>query len=388
VKNPGERQLDTALQHFGEEEKIKGAVVPPIFQNSLFVFEDFESFSDKLPRQDSEPPFVYSRTGNPSLHVVEKKIAFLEKTERCKVYGSGMAAISCAIMSCTQSGSHIVCIDTCYSNTHQMLQDYLPRYGITTTFVDGRCADNVIDAIRPETTLIYLESPSTFVFQLQDIEKITKVARERKIKTIFDNSYSSPIFQTPAEMGVDLVVHSATKYLGGHSDITAGVLCGSAEHLDAMMSNEVLLYGSALAPFPAWLLLRGLRTLRIRMKQHEIAGNAVASYLESSKFVERVNHVSLESFPQRELYLKQMRGSSGLLSFVPKFQSKEEVERFADGLDLFQLGVSWGGFESLCVPAPVKPLAFDEERWVIRLYCGLEDPRDMIADLEQAFSAV
>lgn len=386
--NPGERLLDTALQHVGEEEKILGAVVPPIFQNSLFVFDDFESFANVLPNQTSGLPYTYSRVGNPSLHVVEKKLAYLEKTDRAKVYGSGMAAISCAIMSSVAQGSHVVAVDTLYSNSHQMLQDYLPKFGVTTTFVDGRCAEEVIDALRPETSLIYLESPSTMFFRLQDLSAITKVAREREITTLFDNSYSTPVYQTPSEMGIDLVVHSATKYLGGHSDITAGVLCGSASHLDAMIKNEVLLYGSALAPFPAWLLLRGMRTLRVRMNQHQLAGNAVARWLQENDQVERVHHVGLHTFPQRDLFLKQMRGSGGLLSFEPKFQDRESITHFMNALDLFQIGVSWGGFESLAVALLAKPLDFEEERWVIRLYTGLEDPLDMIADLQQAFRAV
>jgi cystathionine beta-lyase/cystathionine gamma-synthase len=377
--------LDTYLQHYAEEEKILGAVVPPIFQNSLFVFEDFESFSNSVPNPVHGKPYVYSRTANPSMHIVEQKLAYLEHTDRAKVFGSGMGAISCAIMSCISGGSHVVAVDTSYSNTRQMLEQYLPRFGVETTFVVGDSPEEVISAVRPETTLIYLESPSTFLFKLQDLETITRFAREKGIKTIIDNSYATPIFQTPADFGVDLIVHSATKYLGGHSDITAGVVCGPREHMEGLLQNEVLLYGSALAPFPAWLLLRGMRTLHLRMKQHQIAGNQVAQWLLKSPFVQMVNHVGLECYPQRELYLKQMRGSGGLLSFEPRFQSKEQISRFMNALKLFQMGVSWGGFESLCVSLFIKPMTFDEQRWVVRVYCGLEDPTDMIADLQQAF---
>jgi cystathionine beta-lyase/cystathionine gamma-synthase len=383
-----ELRLDTNLQHFAEDEKILGAVVPPIFQNSLFVFDDYDVFAGNLSNQSFGPPFVYSRVSNPSLDVVERKLAFLEKTERAKVFGSGMGAISSGIMSCVENGAHVVAVDTTYSNARQMLEMYLPRFGVTTTFVDGLNADEVIGAIQPETTLVYLESPSTFVFRFQDLEPIARHARKKGIKTIIDNSYSTPIFQTPAELGVDIVVHSATKYLAGHSDITAGVLCASTEHIEKMLKNEVLLFGSALAPFPAWLLLRGLRTLRLRMKQHEAAGNLLAAYLASSPHVERVYHAGMESHPQRALFLKQMRGSGGLLSFEPAFQEQDQIRSFMKALKLFQIGVSWGGFESLCVPLFIQPLGFSKERWVVRIYCGLEDPQDMIDDLAQAFNAV
>ena len=380
--------LDTYLQHFAEDEKLHGAVVPPIFQNSLFVFENFEQFADQGDSALDSEVYRYSRVSNPTVSIVEKKLAFLEKTESAKVFGSGMGAISCAIMSCVSQGSHVVAIDTCYSNARQMLEQYLPKFEVSTTFVEGSSVDEIADAIRPETSLIYLESPSTFVFKLQNIEAVTKIAREKGIKTALDNSYSSPILQNPAEMGVDLITHSATKYLGGHSDIVAGALCGPKEHLQKMITNEVLLYGSILAPFPAWLMLRGLRTLRIRIAQHQLAGNQVAEWLSKCPMIDRVHHVGSPSNPQRELFLKQMRGSAGLLSFEPKFQTREEVTRFVDSLKLFQIGVSWGGFESLVVAAEYKPKDYPEPRWLVRLYCGLEDPEDMVADLDQAFSAM
>ncbi|HEY3780593.1 MAG TPA: aminotransferase class I/II-fold pyridoxal phosphate-dependent enzyme [Fimbriimonadaceae bacterium] len=381
--------IDTDLQHFAEDTKILGAVVPPIFQNSLFVFDTYEEFSSGMAglSKDQEK-YYYSRISNPSMAVAEKKIAHLEHTDRAKVFGSGMAAVSCAIMSCVHQDAHVVAVDTCYSNTRQMLQDYLPKFGVKSTFVEGSCSEEVIDNFTPETKLIVLESPSTFFFKLQDLETICKAAKAKKITTMIDNSYSTPIFQTPADFGVDLIVHSATKYLAGHSDITAGVICGPESHMANLIQNEVVIYGSALAPFPAWLLTRGMRTLKLRMKQHELAGNFVAEYLQDSPLVDRVHHVGLASFPQKDLYRKQMSGSGGLISFEPKFQTLEEVTRFINALELFQIGVSWGGFESLVVGAVSQPLGYQEKRWVIRLYCGLEGPEDLVADLETAFKMV
>jgi cystathionine beta-lyase/cystathionine gamma-synthase len=388
VKDKTPKSIDTDLQHYAEDEKIHGAVVPPIFQNSLFVFDTYEDFSSGMAGlSKDEEKYYYSRISNPSMTVPEKKIAHLEHTHRAKVFSSGMAAVSCAIMSCVHQGAHVVAVDTCYSNTRQMLQDYLPKFGVKSTFVEGTCLEEVIDSFTDDTKLVVLESPSTFFFKLQDIEAICRAAKAKGIKTMIDNSYSTPIFQTPADFGVDLIVHSATKYLGGHSDITAGVICGPESHMSHLIKDEMVIYGSALAPFPAWLLTRGMRTLKLRMKQHELAGNFVAEWLEDSPFVERVHHVGLASFPQKDLYRKQMTGSGGLISFEPKFQTKEEVARFINALELFQIGVSWGGFESLVVGAILGPMGYKEKRWVIRLYCGLEGPEDLVADLEQAFVA-
>lgn len=375
----------TRLQHFAEEKQSGSPVVPPIYQNSLFVFDKVDELWH-LPQEDPfGPPFHYSRISNPTLDTVERKLASLEGAERAKVYGSGMGAISSAIMACVESGSHVVALDTCYGPTKQLLNDYLPRFGVKTTFVHGMTPESILDAIRPETTCIYLESPSSIVFRLQDIRKVTSVAREKGIATIFDNSYSSPYYQNPIAMGIDIVVHSASKYLGGHSDITAGVLCTSSDRLARIVTLETALFGAAMAPFPAWLLLRGLRTLEIRMQRAQMVGNAIAEFLKTCPEVERINHVGDPDSSQRDLFQSQMRGSSSLLSFEPKNQDIEAVKRFVEGLDLFQIGVSWGGFESLCVPIWYHPLDWDQPRWVIRLYAGLEDPKDLMTDIRQSF---
>jgi cystathionine beta-lyase len=374
---------DTLLQHLGEDEKVLGAVVPPIFQNSLFVFPDQASFTaagaDPLNNCS-----LYSRVGNPSLHVAEQKIAMLEGAERCKLIGSGMGAITAAIMSTVESGSHVVAVDGCYGPVRDLLTDYLARFGVTHTFVDGACPEDVIDAIRPETTLVYLESPSSLIFRLQDIRTIAKACREKGVTTIIDNTYSTPLYQNPIEMGVDIVVHSASKYMSGHSDVIAGAICSTEKRMDRILKKEIALLGSILAPFPAWLITRGLRTLKLRLKAHEIAGQAVAEWMEDQSWVDRVNHVGLRTFPQRELMIHQMKGTGGLFSFEPKNQTQEACDTFVNNLQLFQLGVSWGGFESLVVQSTVAPLHYKEARRVIRLFIGLEDPEDLMADLTQA----
>ncbi len=373
----------TLLQHLGEEEKIKGAVSPPVFLNSLFVFDNLDDFVNPNRKLDG-PEFYYTRVGNPSLTIVEKKIAALEKTDKAKVFGSGMAAITAAILACVEQGSHIVCVDTSYGPTREFLAVYLPKFGVTTTFVSGLDTDELIAAIRPETTLVILESPGSLIFRLQDFRAITTYCREKGIKTMTDNSYAAGVFQKPAELGVDIVCQTATKYLAGHSDLVAGVVAGSEEFIDTMTMREIQWLGSLLMPFGAWMLMRGMRTLKVRMKHAEEQGNAMCAWLKSQPWVDRVFHVGDPDFPQKALRDAQMTGSNSLLSFAPKDQSDEWTRAFIQGLEVFQLGVSWGGFESLSVPLDIEAIGYDGPKRVIRLYVGLEELEDLTADLANA----
>ncbi len=382
-----ETHAETLIQHLGEESHILGAVVPPIFQNSLFIFDDWDEFRASFS-YDGETRFNYSRITNPTLDLVERKIAALEKMERAKLFSSGMAAISAAIMSCVSQGDHVVCVDTVYGPTRTFLLDYLPKFGITTTMVDGRDPQEWIDATRPETKLFYLESPGSILFRLQDFRPICDFARSKGISTITDNSYATPLFQQPSTMGVDIVVHSASKYFGGHSDVIAGIVATSSERMLKMINGEVALFGGALAPFPAWLILRSLRTMPIRLRAHQETANTVATWVRNRPEILRVHHVGFDDFPQADLRDKQMSGSSGLFSFEPKFTEEIQVRKFCESLRVFRMGVSWGGHESLVVPTWQQPMDWDEAKWVVRLYCGLEHPDDLIADIRQALEAV
>lgn len=377
---------DTILQHLGEEEKIKGAVVPPIFQNSLYVFDSLEEFSTVIDRYNGgdQNAYFYARHGAPNLTILEQKIAALEGVDRAKVFAGGMAAISAAIFACVETGSHVVCVDSCYGPTRRFFDEYLKRLGILTTFVEGSDTDEVIAAIRPETTLVYLESPGSLIFKMQDLEAIASYCKSKGILTMIDNSYASPLFQNPAKFGIDVVLHSATKYLAGHSDLTAGVVAGSNEFMDRLIRQEIDLIGGLIAPFTGWLLLRGMRTLSLRMKHAQEQGNTIAKWLVEQPWVEEVRHVGLDSFDQKALREKQMTGTSSLLSFIPKNQSTEWLSNFMNGLKVYQKGVSWGGFESLAVGFPYKPMDWSEARNIIRIYNGLEDPADLIEDLKQA----
>lgn len=377
---------DTLIQHLGEKKDGPSPVVPPIVQTSLFVHPNLDSFWGSMFDPDSDKEhFIYSRVGNPNLSVAEKKIAALEGTEAALLFNSGMSAISSAMLSVLSEGGHVVYVDTIYGPSKHFIEEWLPRFGVTHTAVSGLDTQELLDAIKPETQLIYLESPSSIVFRLQDIEAICAVAKQKGIATLLDNSYASPIFQQPAKFGIDFVCHSATKYIAGHSDVVAGVVAGTKARMTRIMEQEGQWLGTLLAPFPAWLLLRGLRTLPIRMRAAQETGQALFEFLAGRPEVEKVLHVGDPQFAQKALRDKQMSGTSSLLSFRPKVQDLDRIKAFIEGLCLFQIGVSWGGFESLSVPIPLTPGA-DPKDWVIRLYGGLEDTGDLCADLGKSLA--
>src|SRR5579862_5742597 len=256
-------RFETICTHFGEDpSRYLGAVVPPIFQNSLFTFEssgakerNYSITPDgNAPAGGVSLAYDYSRVANPTNDIAEAKIAALEGGERARLFGSGMAAVSAAVFSCIKAGDHVVVPHTVYGPTRQLLNSYLDRFGIEVTQIHGDDPNEWTAALRPNTTLFYLESPSSVVFRQQDLAAVAAIARANGIATIVDNSWATPIFQSPIRFGIDLVVHSATKYLGGHSDIVAGVVIGSAERLKRMTFEEGCLFGGMLDPFAAWLL--------------------------------------------------------------------------------------------------------------------------------------
>ena len=375
--------VEAILSHLGEEEKLLGAVTPPIFQNSLFVHESAESLLNTMAHSIDGPPYFYSKIANPTVQIVEKKLAALDGMESCKVTGGGIGAISIALSSELESGAHAVVVESAYGPTRGYLS-YMEKFGVSWTGVDGADPEEVMDSVKPETKLIFMESPSSLLFQLQDVPAITKYAREKGITTFFDNTYNTSLHMRPAEFGVDVVIQSASKYLGGHSDLNAGVICSDENRMGRIVRNEISHYANLLHPFSAWLLLRGLRTLKLRLTQHEAAANQVAQWLCARPEVERLHHISLPSFPQRDLYQKLMSGSGGLFSFEPVNQEESAVMAFCNALQVFQRGISWGGFESLVVPSLTPTPWGKSKSWVIRLFCGLEDPEQLRQDVEAA----
>lgn len=378
---------ETLIQHLGEENKLLGSVAPPLHLTSTFVFNEVGDWNQSY----NEPltgPCMYSRISNPTVRMAEQKIAALEEADACKLFTSGMAAISAAILSCVKSGDHIIAVDTIYGPTKELLTQWLPRFGVTCTYVSGVDLDEIKLAATEATKLVVMESPSSFFFYLQDLEAITSWAKPLGITTMIDNSYATPWRQQPAKLGVDIVCHSATKYLGGHSDVVAGALCCSKERMIKLMREEVALFGGALHPFGAWQILRGLRTLPLKVKAVAESADQVAAWVRQQPWVRETLHVGFEDFPQKELRDKQMSGWTGLFSFIPQCQDEKTVHAFLEALVIFQLGVSWGGHESLAVALKPSCLLRPEPTWLVRLYCGLEHPDDMIKDIQQAAAKV
>ncbi|KAA3660369.1 MAG: aminotransferase class V-fold PLP-dependent enzyme [Calditrichaeota bacterium] len=388
-----EHKLETQLQHFGENRQdYHGAVVPPIFQNSLFTFESWEAIDAAF--DDRTKNCIYTRGKNPSVSLVEEKIANLAGGESAKLFGSGMAAISAAILHFLQPGDHVITVQNIYGPTNNLLNAYLRRkMNIEVTYISGEHIDDFAGTITERTRLIYLESPSSAVFRLQDIAAVAKLAKEKGVKTIIDNTWATPIFQKPLGMGIDLEVHSCSKYFGGHSDIVAGVIIGCEQDIREIAVNEFELLGGKMAPFEAWLILRSLRTMPIRMQKHQENALQVADFLEEHPKIRSVNYPGLPSFPQFELGRKQMSGYSGLLSFELAMDDLSQIKNFFNSLKVFQIGVSWGGHESL-IYAPaisyLKELPPEQFKNLgislgdMRISVGLENGDDLVEDLAQA----
>lgn len=383
--------LSFILNHLGEDrERGYDAVVPPIVQSGNFTYPTVAAMRAVVQREMDQP--LYTRGYNPTVAMLRKKIAALEHAEDALVFSSGAAAMAAAVMSFTKAGDHIVCVHKPYSWTKKLLSELLIRFGVEHSFVDGTDAENYRKAIRPNTTFFILESPNSLTFELQDLAAVAAIAKEHGILTVCDNSFSSPLYQNPIDLGMDMVVHSATKYLNGHSDVVAGVLAGSHAHIRQVMSKEFMTLGAAPSPHDAWLLMRGLRTLPLRMERSADSAEKVARFLEAQPKVKCVHWPGLDSHPQHALAKRQMKRVAGLMSIELNAPDVAAVERFCDNLKTFLIAVSWGGYESLQWPvcALQGPSGYytDLPFSMIRLYVGLEDPDELIADLGQALAKV
>ncbi len=382
---------NTILVH-DEERQAHGAVVPPIFQNSLFTFENWDAIDEAFDHKSEA--FLYSRLLNPTVKVAEDKIAKLCRAEKAKLCASGIAAVSSAILHCVNGGDHIITIRNIYGPTNNLISTYLKeKFQVSVSYVDGQDVDEFEQAIQVNTKLIYLESPASLTFELQDLAAIAKLAKERNILTVIDNTWASPLYQKPIELGIDIEVHSVSKYLCGHSDVIAGVIVSTEKIINKILLAEHELFGAKMAPFEGWLILRSLRTLSLRMKAHMDSAQRIAEYLEGHKSVKKVHYLGLKSFPQYELAIKQMSGFGGLMSVQLDTDNIPKIKKFVNALTLFKIGVSWGGHDSL-VYAPVisylkelSPEKFEAmgiDAGLIRISIGLEDIDDLIEDLNEA----
>lgn len=378
------------INHLGEDHAAYfNAIAPPIVQTSNFQFETVELMRQAFA--DEMGGYLYSRGLNPTVDILRKKLAALDGAEDALVFNNGAAATFAAVMANVKSGDHILSVHHPYSWTVHLFDQILSRFGVTVTYADGTDTDSFLAQVRDNTALIYLESPNSWWLDVQDLRAIGAFARNRDIVTVIDNSFCTPLYQRPIELGIDISMQTATKYIGGHSDTLGGVLCGSAAMMRKIFLSEYLCAGNGIQPFNAWLLLRGLRTLPARIDRITHSTKKVFEFLKTVSRIESLIFPLDPSFPQYELARQQMTGACGLISFYMKAQSIDEIETFCNRLKAFRMAVSWGGHESLIIPkcAGIKREDFNPQLPVhrmIRIYVGLEDPDFLINDLNQGFN--
>ncbi|ERH62999.1 hypothetical protein N172_09095 [Pantoea dispersa EGD-AAK13] len=374
----------TLLTH--DQRHEQGAVTPPIYQSSLFTFSDYDSMIARFRGESDQP--LYSRVDNPTVKALQDKVAALEGGDACLAFASGMAAISNAILSVVQPGAKVVCVNHVYPDTYRFLRGFCQRFGITTQFVDGD-DEAAVAAALSGASLLYLESPSSWVMSEQNLRQLATLARDAGVVTLIDNSWASPIFQQPLLYGIDIVVHSASKYISGHSDVVAGLVIASHQHINNIARHISPFLGGKLSANEASLLMRGLRTLPLRMKQHQQSALQLAEKLRDHPQVSAVCHPGLNPPAWSTL-----RGYSGLFSFAVTEQV--DIPQFCNALQLFHMGVSWGGFESLVMPAISvinqasefnSAQDFGVSPRLIRISVGLEETDDLWTDLNQALAA-
>ena len=362
------------------------SLTEPIVQTSLFAYPDFQSLLRALSAEHRY--HVYTRGQNPTVEALERKLAALEHGEACKCFGSGMGAISAVLLGLLEAGDHILFVNQVYGPTLQ-LATHLRRFGIEYDVLLDLDVASVRAALRPNTRLLWLESPGTMLFRVLDVPVICAAAHEHGITVCFDNSWATPLLQKPLALGADIVVHSASKYLGGHSDLMAGAVITTAARLEQIFYRAFLLNGAALSPHDAWLLLRGLRTLPVRLQQQEADAMRVAAFLRDHAAVRTVFHPALadDNAPLDE----QLRGCSGLFSFELLRDDFDSVCAFIDALRVFRIGVSWGGVESLVISPHRRDNVADLDaqripRGLIRLSIGLEGADILINDIARALA--
>lgn len=378
----------------GTISKETGALVTPIYQSSTFVFDSVEQGAARFAGQ--EPGYIYTRLGNPTISEFEQKMARLEGAEDGVAFASGMAAVSAVLMYALKAGDHMIAHNSLYGCTYDFMENLLKRYGVNVTFVDATNLDNVKEAMRPNTRIIYIETPSNPRLTVVDIKGIAEIAHGQEAEVIVDNTFLSPYFQKPLSLGADYVLHSATKYIGGHGDVVAGILLGKEAALTEIRWTTQKNIGGVTNPFDAWLLIRGLKTLGIRMKAHETNAMKVAQFLENHEKVEAVYYPGLPSHPQHELAATQASGFGGVIAFELK-GGLEAGKTLMHGVELIKLAVSLGAVDSLIEhPASMTHSAVPPEERIksgitdglVRLSVGIEDAEDLIEDLRAALAQI
>ena len=377
-------KFDTQLAHSGRSPADHfGAVNTPVYRASTILFPDLASLDAK-----ESAKLRYGRRGTPTTFALEEAVCALEKAERALVAPSGVSALSTVLMAYAEPGAHFLVCDSSYGPTRKFCDFVLRKFGIDTTYYDPAIGAGIEELIRPETKLIWLESPGSQTFEVQDVPAIAEVARRHGVATAIDNTWSGGYFFQPLAQGIDISVQAGTKYISGHSDLLLGTIACGAEHYERLRETY-LRFGVCVGADDAYLALRGLRTIGVRMKQHHANGLAVAEWLTAQEEVLRVMHPALPQDPYHALWRAQFTGASGLFGFILRETDRSRLAKMFDGFSLFGMGSSWGGYESLIVPT--NPATYrtathwDPDGQTVRIHVGLEDPDDLIAELRAGF---
>jgi methionine-gamma-lyase len=374
----------------GGVDRATKAVATPIYQSSTFAFSNAQEGADLFA--GAKEGYVYTRLGNPTLSALEREMAFLEGGEAALATASGMAATSTAILTLLKCGDTLVSSDTLYGGTHQFFMESLKRIGIKVAEVDATNPENIRVAITPETKAVFIETPANPTLTLVDIEEVSRICHAQGVALMVDNTFATPYYQRPLQYGADMVIHSATKYIGGHGDTIGGVIVGAHEFISKARKETLRDFGGCLSPFNAWLLLRGLKTLPVRMERHSFNAMRIAQYLSFHPKVECVAYPGLRIHPQHELAKKQMTGFGGMVSFILK-GGKPAGQKLCDSVKLMTLAVSLGDCDTLIEhPASMTHATYSEEDLkaagiapgLVRISVGIEGIDDLIADLSQA----
>lgn len=376
----GKHRIDTEIITVGRNPSEQfGFVNPPVYRGSTVLYPDLESFKQRKAR------YPYGRYGSPTTDSLEDGMTLLEGGAGTVLTSSGLSAIAVALQASLKSGDHLLLTDSCYAPTRKFCDGLMSRFGVTIEYYDPRIGSEIADLVRPETAVIFLESPGSQTFEVQDVPAIIEVARKHDIVTIIDNTWATPLFFRPLDFGVDISIHAATKYVGGHSDVMLGTVTANEKTWPEIQKTWHLL-GECAGPDVAWLGQRGLRTLSVRVHRQMAAGLEVARWLEARPEVAQVLHPALESHPDHALWKRDFKGATSLFSIVLKPGPAEALTAFIDGLELYGIGASWGGFESLVLPFDPRAVrtatTWDADGPAVRLHIGLEDTADLIADLE------
>jgi cystathionine beta-lyase len=382
-------KLATKIVSLGRDKKFtKGIINPPVFRASTVVFDTMDEMRFAIKNKTNGEMF-YGRRGTPTHFSFQQAISELEGGAGTALYPSGTAAISSALLSFLKSGDHLLMADTAYEPTRDLCNKMLAGFGIETTYYDPMIGEGMSDLIRPNTKVLFLESPGSITMEVQDVPTLSRIAHQHNIIVMLDNTWASPINSRPFDMGVDISIQAATKYIVGHSDVMMGTATANEQYWPQLRENSYVM-GQTTSPDDVYLAARGLRTLGVRMAQHDKNALKVANWLASRPEVDHVRHPAFDTCPGHAFFKRDFSGGNGLFSFVLKQGDLASVTAFVENMDHFKMGFSWGGFESLIlgifgINKIRTATQWDSSRPLIRLHIGLEDADDLIADLDAAF---